>query len=143
MTTTKSKSILLAATAALIVAASAAQAEPNCVAELYIQKGASKGAVEHFTARGTSNQKAYLQARRCAEMHWATRWDRKKPADCKSTKKVDNYGLNDLKQWIENRACEKGWKTDTVKLVFRSKGGSGCSKTVAIASYKMQNRYCN
>lgn len=140
--TRKSKSIILTTAAAMLLSAQAAQAGPNCAAELFIQKGTSKGAIEHFTARGSSNQQAYLQARRCAEMHWATRWDRKKPNDCKSSKMVDNYGLNDLKKWIENRACEKGWKTNTVKLVFRSKGGAGCSKQFAIATYKMQDRYC-
>ncbi len=119
-----------------------AQAGPNCAAKLYVQKGSIASATEHFTARGSSNQQAYLQARRCVEMHWAARWDRKKPEDCKPGKKVDNYGLNDLKKWIENRACEKGWKSGTVKLVFKSKGGSGCSKKVNIASYQMQNRYC-
>lgn len=136
--------VAVVVTALLTVAqVQAANAGPNCAAELFIQKGVGKSAIEHFTARGASNQKAYLQARRCVEMHWASRWDRKKPGDCKTAKQVDNYGLNDLKKWIENRSCEKGWKSGNVKLVFRSKGGAGCAKKVTVASYKMQNRYCN
>ncbi len=128
----------------MIVNAQVAQAGPNCVGKLYVEKsGVGISAIEHFTARGSSNHQAYLQGRRCVEMHWATRWDGKKPSDCKPASNVDNYGLNDLKKWIENRACEKGWKTDNVQLVFRSDGGAGCSERVVVASYKMQNRYCN
>lgn len=46
----------------------------------------------------------------CMRDHWNERWDRARPAKCRSNN-VERYGFDDLKQKIESEACYRAWGT--------------------------------
>ena len=125
------------------VGTQAALAEPNCAAELYLWRSSNQvSEIEYFTAHGATNEKARRAAENCINKHVRDRWDRKTPKRCTPAAGVYDYGLKDLKQWIENRACEKGWAKGKVSLVLETKGGAACRDKSRFLVYEMQPRYC-
>ena len=123
----------------------------SCDAKLLITKSGKEGFPESFSAKGNcgSNvpnrcrERAKEAAIKCAAIHWDKRWDRKKPEHCEPGANVHDYGINDLKQWIENRSCEKGWNKGTVNLVLKTYGGDRhCDMYRVIHKYDMLPDFC-
>lgn len=125
----------------------------SCNAEWVLENPATGGKIslEKFSAKGTCGRtvpnrcriRANEAAHRCMQVHWDTRWDRKKPDTCEDGFKVFNYDVVDLKERIEKKACDAGWKGKTVKLYAKTTGDKKCPKTRPITTtYKITNDMC-
>ena len=82
----------------------------------------------------------------CMRDHWTARWDRTRPAKCRS-QNVEGYGFDDLKGAIEAAACHRGWGTSapvTLRITGHSKGQTGkCRRQTELTdSYRVTPEIC-
>ncbi|MDH5230924.1 MAG: hypothetical protein OEZ58_15745 [Gammaproteobacteria bacterium] len=137
-------------------AASASSITRSCDGKYYVQKASSTATetLEVFNAVGSCSSlspnncrdKARVSAHTCMQVHWDDRWSGVKPDICKPIANVFDYSIQDLKNRIENKVCNR-WKpmpgsSVRVKLYRQTSGQTTCNHTAFVSEYVVYNNMC-
>ncbi|MGR9046961.1 MAG: hypothetical protein ACU83N_16895 [Gammaproteobacteria bacterium] len=120
----------------------------------------SKPEDHFFTATGKCGEtvpnrcreRARLKASSCMDAHWAKRWDRVRPGECRIKEPDawinDDYAVKDIKLHLERRVCEK-WNIQSkegkvpFKVIRKTWGDNGCADSKVLSEgYKIDATMC-